>query len=144
MTNYFKNHREMREDVFRKVPSHGLLLEFGVNLGRSANFFSDLLDKNGDARKYFGFDTFTGLTEHWGGMARAGTFNRDGVPPDLNKRVSLVIGDILETFVPFLSNNDEKIAFIHVDTDTYTPCAHVLNHSRSRLMNGSIILFDEF
>lgn len=53
------------------------------------------------------------------------------------------MGDITQTLVPFLEKHDESIAFIHIDTDTYTPCAHVLRFTRPRLKNGTIILFDE-
>lgn len=143
LTNYFSNHWNMRADTLEKVPSSGMLIEFGVNRGRSANFFSNILDERSDPRPYFGFDTFTGLTEDWGGVALAGTFNRNGVPPLLNKRVDIINGDILETLNPFLSQHDESIAFIHIDTDTYTPCSHILKLCKKNLVDGSIILFDE-
>jgi hypothetical protein len=143
LTNYFSDHWKMRADVAKKIPQSGLLLEFGVNRGRSANFFCNILDENKDQRPYYGFDTFTGLTEDWGGVAPAGTFNRDGSPPNLNKRVELVIGDILDTLGPFLEKNTDPIAFIHIDTDTYTPCAQILLLAKPHLKNGSIILFDE-
>jgi hypothetical protein len=67
LTKYFKNHWEMRASVFKEVLGSGLLLEFGVNRGRSANFFCKILDSANDTRNYYGFDTFTGLTEDWGG-----------------------------------------------------------------------------
>ena len=142
-TNLFSDHWEMRANTLNKVLESGLLLEFGVNRGNSANFFSNILDQRSDPRPYFGFDTFTGLTEDWGGVALAGTFNRDGKPPLLNKRVIIVNGDILETLSTFLAKNKGSIAFIHIDTDTYTPCQHVLKLCKDRLVNGSIILFDE-
>lgn len=143
LTNYFENHWKLREFVITRVPAEGMLLEFGVNRGRSANYISGLLDQLGDNRNYFGFDTFTGLTEDWGGVAPAGTFDRNGIPPELNKRVSLVEGDILETLSPFLEKSSEPIAFVHIDTDTYTPCAHILQKAKKYFANGTIILFDE-
>lgn len=73
----------------------------------------------------------------------AGLFDRKGIPPALNNRVSLVKGDILDTLEPFLNKVDEPIAFIHIDTDTYTPCSHVLKLCGKHLVSGSIILFDE-
>lgn len=66
-TNYYSDHWEMRLDAFNSIQNTGLLLEFGVNRGRSANFFCEMLDKKSDPRDYYGFDTFTGLTEDWGG-----------------------------------------------------------------------------
>ena len=44
----------------------------------------------------------------------------------------------------FLSNNTEEIAFIHIDTDTYTPAKFILEKLNKQLTQGSIILFDEF
>jgi hypothetical protein len=143
LTNLFDNHWDMRADVFDRILPNGLLLEFGVNRGRSANFFCGLMEKTADTRPYFGFDTFTGLTEDWGGVARAGLFNRGGKPPYLRPQVELVIGDILNTLGPFLEIHHDPVAFIHIDTDTYTPCSHVLKLTKKQLINGSIILFDE-
>ena len=142
-TNYFDRHWDLRSDAVKQVAKEGLLLEFGVNRGRSANFICQLLDEAADKRTLYGFDTFTGLTEDWGGVGRAGLFDRNGKPPHLHKRVQLVTGDILQTLEPFLQAHLEPIAFIHIDTDTYTPCAHILRNVRARLRNGTIIVFDE-
>ena len=143
LTNYYDCHWELRKNAFKQVEKDGLLLEFGVNRGRSANYFSKLLTEIKDERKYYGFDTFRGLTEDWGGVAEAGLFDRKGIPPSLNSNVELVTGDILKTLEGFLNTHSSKIAFIHIDTDTYTPCEFILNRCRGRLANGSIILFDE-
>jgi hypothetical protein len=143
LTNLFDNHWDMRADALDRILPNGLLLEFGVNRGQSANFFCNMLEKANDPRPYYGFDTFTGLTEDWGGVARAGTFNRDGKPPELHPQVDLVIGDILNTLGPFLEIHQEPVSFIHIDTDTYSPCSHVLKLTKKRLINGSVILFDE-
>jgi hypothetical protein len=143
-TNYFKDHWKLREDAFAKKPDTGLLLEFGVAKGASANFFSAILQKNEDGRTYWGFDSFEGLSEDWGGTSMAkGAFDRKGNSPELNANVECVIGDILETYAPFLETHTDPIAFMHIDTDTYTPCYHVLSLSAPRFIAGSVVLFDE-
>ncbi len=143
-TNYFENQWDLRADCFRKKPSKGLIMEFGVSYGRSASFFSEQLSMSNDSRKIFGFDTFTGLTEDWAGTnMMKGTFNRKGIPPKLNARIELIKGDILKTLVPFLHQNSDQISFVHIDTDTYTPCLHILRNIKPRLVKGTIILFDE-
>ena len=143
-TNFFENQWDLRADCFKKKPSEGLILEFGVSYGRSASFFCEQLSINNDSRRIFGFDTFTGLTEDWSGTDMfKGTFNRQGVPPKLNPRIKLIKGDILETLLPFLNKNSGQISFVHIDTDTYTPCLHILKNIKPRLIKGSVILFDE-
>ncbi len=143
-TNYFENHWDLRKSAFEKIVETGLLLEFGVNKGASANFFSGLLTLANDARMYYGFDSFEGLSEDWGGTSmKKGHFDRKAKPPTLNNNVQCVIGDIMDTLEPFLTEHQENIAFIHIDTDTYTPCFHVLKLCKPHLVEGSVILFDE-
>ena len=143
-TNYFKDHWKLREDAFTRIPDVGLLLEFGVAKGASANYFSSLLQKRNDDRTFWGFDSFQGLSEDWGGTSMSkGTFDRKGKPPKLNENVECIVGDILETYEPFLKAHRDPIAFMHIDTDTYTPCYHVLKLSTPRFINGTVILFDE-
>ena len=49
-----------------------------------------------------------------------------------------------KTLKDFLLNNDKKIAFIHLDLDTYNSTSFVLKKIKNFLQPGSIILFDEF
>ena len=119
-----------------------LYLEFGVWKGTTINFFSQLLEK----KKIYGFDTFEGLAEDWYGYSNhpKGTFSLKGVVPKLNSNVIPVVGLIQETLPTFLKNNLNKLAFVHIDTDTYSTCKFILENIKDRLTKNSIILFDEF
>jgi hypothetical protein len=120
-----------------------LYLEFGVWKGTTINFFSQFLQNN----KIFGFDTFEGLSEDWYGHTNhpQGTFSLKGVIPKLNSNVIPVAGLIQKTLPEFLQKNlNKKLAFIHIDTDTYSTCKFILENIKDRLTANSIILFDEF
>jgi hypothetical protein len=92
----------------------------------------------------YGFDSFEGLSEKWiGNDHLSGHFDLDGVLPAVEPNVKLIKGWVDDTFAPFLKKNDGPIAYLHVDTDTYTPAKTILSEAKSRLVPGSIILFDE-
>jgi hypothetical protein len=117
-----------------------LFLEFGVQTGTSINFFSSKLSNT-----FFGFDTFEGMPEEWAGWnVEKGQFTMNGQFPKVNSNVTLTKGLIQDTLPVFLDERkDKKIGFIHIDTDTYTPAKIVLQLCKSRLVPGSLILFDE-
>lgn len=118
---------------------HSLLLEFGVKSGTSINFFA----KHFNATIY-GFDSFEGLPINWFGWnLKKGFYNQGGKLPKVASNVNLVKGLIENTLPPFLASHQEKISFIHIDTDLYEPAKAVLKQCKDRLLNGSIILFDE-
>ena len=141
----------IRRKVFSQAPKEGLLLEFGVNRGKSIHLFSSLLMLMDDPRTIFGFDNFAGLTEDWTGMGRNDGhvvrkkhFDLGGRAPEVDNNVKLVVGDIEDTLNPFLeSHREESIAFIHIDTDTYTPCRLILEKCKPFLSDGSVVLFDQ-
>ena len=125
----------------------GALLEFGVFSGHSINFFSSHLKNKNDKRIIYGFDSFEGLSETWGGTTLSkGYFNVKGVLPEVNQNVHLIKGWIDETYPRFVNENELekfKIAFIHIDVDTYTPTKIILEQSRNYFSEGTIIVFDE-
>ena len=132
--------------AINQSPSEGLILEFGVFQGQSINYFSDILGGKADNRNIFGFDSFEGLSEDWAGtnMLR-GTFDQKGRLPKVNSNVKLVKGWIDDTLPPFLSENidDHKIAFMHIDMDTYSPTKVIFENTVDFLKPGTIIAFDE-
>lgn len=129
------------------IPATGALLEFGVFQGHSINFLSRALAAAGDRRTLFGFDAFEGLSEPWGGTTLAtGHFDRAGTLPKVNDNVTLVKGWIDETLPPFVSAQDvagQKVAFVHVDVDTYAPTRTILASTQSHFQPGTIVMFDE-
>jgi hypothetical protein len=119
----------------------GLYLEFGVWTGKSIN----LLSKTKPDIKFFGFDSFMGLSEDWRGRDShpKSTFNLNGSPPRLNKNIELVVGEIKDTLNQFLSSNKTKIDFIHIDVDTYDTTKLILNLVKKSLSKNTVIVFDE-
>lgn len=141
----FDQRFDLYKFAFRNLLSEGLLLEFGVSKGSSINRFADILKKKEDTRVITGFDAFSGLSEDWVGHAypKLERFDLKGKAPDVRDNVRLVNGWIDDTLPPFLSENGDPIAFIHVDTDTYAPAKTILDASKERLREGSIVIFDE-
>jgi Methyltransferase domain len=142
----FKQRDAIRTFALDEAPKDGLLLEFGVYRGESINSFAGELTGSGDRRKIYGFDAFQGFQEHWtgGGHHKSRThFNRGGAIPRVAPNVEIVPGWISDTLPGFLERNPGPIAMLHIDTDTYPPAKSVLSLCKSRLVKGSVILFDE-
>lgn len=142
----FEDQKEIRRYAIENIPDQGLILEFGVFKGETINFFRDTLDSRGDNRPIFGFDAFKGLIEDWTGHKydKLNRFDMAGVLPDLRPNIELEIGWVHETLPVFLEKHKDKVSFLHIDTDTYQPALHVLKNCEDRLVEGSLILFDEF
>jgi len=125
----------------RQVPATGLLLEFGVFNGKSLNYWA----KQVDGRPVWGFDSFEGLAEDWGGtglMKRA--FDIGGKLPKVPTNVTLVKGWFDKTLPPFLREHTGPIAFAHLDADTYESTKYVLDQIVGRLVVGTVLQFDEY
>ena len=121
-----------------------MFLEFGVFHGRTTNFISDILKSYNI--NLTAFDSFEGLSEDRKGTSdKMGTFeNKNFENLKLNENIDLIKGNIYETFPKFLSNIQNKIDFIHIDTDTYEVSKFILENAKSRLNKNSIIVFDDF
>ncbi len=122
-----------------------LFLEFGVFKGDSINTFAKYLSKK--KSHIFGFDSFEGLEEEWITHEHnpIGTFSLNKKPPKVDKNVTLVIGKVQDTLENFLKQKDGiKIAFVHMDMDTFVPTQYVLKKIKPLLNKGAVILFDEF
>jgi len=119
----------------------GLFLEFGVYKGNSINRLAAL--KPGVI--FHGFDSFIGLPEAWNAAARKGAFDVGGRLPPVRRNVRLIRGFYEDTLSAFVAANATKsISFMHIDCDLYSSTKTVLEHTRSLLQPGTIILFDEY
>ncbi|WP_421889293.1 class I SAM-dependent methyltransferase [Marinoscillum sp.] len=141
-----------RKDQFwihalNNIPAEGSLLEFGVFQGNSINFFSEVLQGKNDQRKIYGFDSFEGLSEDWSGTSMVkSTFDMKGNLPKVHANVVLIKGWIDKTLPPFIENNlkeANKIAFMHIDMDTYSPTKLIFEETVPHLQPGCIIVFDQ-
>ncbi len=127
----------------------GLILEFGVFKGASLRFWGNNLN-----HQVFGFDSFEGLAETFGGIDSSTKFLRQGKKPRrIGKNSQLIVGRVENTLEDFLEvhpvsghNQDGSglIRFCHFDMDVYEPTKYVLERIKSRLQPGSLLLFDEF
>lgn len=144
----FASINELRKYSISQIPKNGAILEFGVYKGTSINEFAAHLKAAGDTRRIVGFDSFVGFSEEWSGMNRLfpkDHFDLRGMRPQVESNVDLVDGFIEDTLPAFMNSQSlNEVAFIHIDTDTYTPAKVVLESLKPHLAPGAIVLFDEF
>ncbi|WP_127781667.1 class I SAM-dependent methyltransferase [Rhodococcus sp. X156] len=120
------------------VTGPGLALELGVGGGHTLRLMRELLPE----RRVVGFDVFTGLPEDWRTGFPAGAFAQDE-PPEV-PGAELVVGLFADTLPGFLADNDEPVAFLHLDADLYSATVTALELIGPRLREGSVVLFDEY
>ena len=123
-----------------------LYMEFGVASGSS---FTWWLKKNGNPdSRFFGFDTFEGLPEDWGGFRKgAMAFSLGEVQVD-DSRAAFEKGIFQDTLFPFIESHKDLLSrlpkLIHLDADLFSSTIYVLSQLHPYLRPGDIILFDEF
>jgi hypothetical protein len=64
--------------------------------------------------------------------------------PPLLLNVSLTKSWIMDTLSVFISFQNQPIAFLHVDCEIYESTAQALDILGSKMVDGTVILFDEF
>lgn len=118
----------------------GLLMEFGVFSGTSVNRIADA----SPGEQVYGFDSFEGFPEAWGGISKEASkqlFSRP--PPEVRGNVTLVKGWFDQTLPEFLKTHRGPCSLVHIDCDVYGSTATVLTALRDRIVPGTIIVFDE-
>jgi len=142
--DYNKRYR-LYEYIFRKKSLDGeiVYLEFGVSGGHSFQWWVKANTHPGS--KFFGFDTFEGLPEDWGGFKK-GAMTTGAQVPDMNDaRVVFCKGLFQETLPGFLKNLDKsRKKVIMMDADMYSSTLYTLTSLAPYLIPGDIILFDQF
>lgn len=119
----------------------GLYAEFGVYKGDSINRLARLRPH----QVFHAFDSFEGLPESWTLGARTGAFSVGGRLPAVHSNVVLVKGFFEQTLPDFLPACGKKsVAFIHIDCDLYSATKTVLDQLTPMLVEGTIIVFDEY
>ncbi len=134
----FDNKFKLLEFSIDSINHKGLYLEFGVWKGRTINFIADKIDQ-----VIYGFDSFQGLPEDWRVGYERELFKLNKLPK-VKKNVMLVQGYFKNTIPQFLSENKEKIAFMHIDCDLYSSTKDIFTYTKNRLINGTVIVFDEY
>lgn len=120
--------------------------EFGVASGAS---FSWWLNHNNQTQSHFyGFDTFEGLPEAWGGFYTKGAMSFS-MPNITDSRAMFVKGLFQDTLTGFIQEHQAVLQstqrkVIHLDADLYSATIFTLSQLYPYLNKGDIILFDEF
>jgi hypothetical protein len=118
----------------------GLFLEFGVWKGHSINRIASKTHN-----LVHGFDSFEGLPEAWRTGFETGEFALpENQLPKVGDNVQLIKGWFDQTLPDFVNKTDADIALLHVDCDLYSSTKTIFKHLGSRLVSGSIVLFDEY
>jgi hypothetical protein len=93
----------------------------------------------------FGFDSFEGLQEDWGGELPQGFFNLGGKLPKVKSNVRLVKGLVQNTLPKFVEELELKeVGIIHLDLDTFSPTKFCLETLSQIIKRDTVIIFDEY
>lgn len=125
----------------------GPILEFGVFQGGTINFIAEKFPN----KILYGFDSFEGLPEDWNisykekyNKHKKGYFSLQELP-EVKSNVKLVKGFFDQSLPEWLSKNElEQIALLHVDSDLYSSAKIIFDNLNDYIVNGTIIVFDEF
>ena len=126
---------ELLEAAVGLAPAEGLVLEFGVATGDT---LSRIAAKRSPAH---GFDSFEGLPEDWRTGFTKGAFAQAAptVPG-----ATLHVGWFEDTLPGFFATHPGPIAFAHIDADLYSSTVTIFREAEDRLVEGSVMLFDEY
>eukprot|EP00531_Pseudo-nitzschia_arenysensis_P006922 CAMPEP_0116121056 /NCGR_PEP_ID=MMETSP0329-20121206/3499_1 /TAXON_ID=697910 /ORGANISM="Pseudo-nitzschia arenysensis, Strain B593" /LENGTH=458 /DNA_ID=CAMNT_0003614855 /DNA_START=51 /DNA_END=1430 /DNA_ORIENTATION=+ len=126
----------------RQNRAQGLLCEFGVGSGKSMRMTQEILPLDIEMH---GFDTFTGLPQAWGSEP-AGAYSTGGVVPSIASNVYFHKGLFSDTLSPFLNSlgDEAYVAYANIDCDLYTSTLDILEALHGRIVEGTILVFDEY
>jgi hypothetical protein len=151
-------------DLYRKITNlPGEIIETGVFKGASLSRFVKFrsLLENAFSRKIIAFDTFGKFPEAYfeddkairnkfieeaGEISISETdllniYSKLG----LNENLKLIAGDIGFTVPQFVTENPQiRIALLHVDVDLYEPTKVVLENLYPMVVQGGIVLLDDY
>ena len=120
------------------------VLEFGVCRGITIRVIRQSLDESFEV---FGFDSFEGLPESWVDIddklvVPSGHFSTNGEIPNV-EGVKFCKGWFTDTLLEHLKIA-QPIALLHVDSDLYSSAKEVLWALNDYIVEGTIIVFDEW
>jgi tetratricopeptide (TPR) repeat protein len=126
------------EKALAAAPEAGLVLEFGVRHGNTLRQIAALAKQPAH-----GFDSFEGLPEAWHDEAK-GSYSTRGVLPQMPANVTLHPGWFDATLPTFLAQHDGPARLINIDCDIYSSTKTVLELLASRIVPGTVLVFDEY
>jgi Methyltransferase domain len=137
-TPYFTDKQRVIDFALSKVQIKGLYCEFGVYKGKSVNYIARKVSEPVHA-----FDSFEGLPENWSVRHKKGLFALNKIPVFENN-VIVHKGWFEDTLPLFIKEYKENGAFIHIDSDLYSSARSVFHWLDERIVENTIILFDEY
>ena len=141
--NLGKRHRACLLLGLKNRTVEGFTAEFGVFKGRSLRFIAVRTAKD----TVYGFDSFKGLPEDWlpgigkGRFAVSKDEQKELVWPE---NVKLYPGWFEDTLLLFKFDEIRPAALLHVDCDLYSSAKTVLTALKTRIVRGTVLVFDEY
>lgn len=128
-----------------RVTVDGVFVELGTGLGRTTNFIAALNPK----KTIYTFDSYLGHPAEWDKGDRVLPKDFYAWPPGeklplLLLNVKLSKGWFVDTLPPFVVLEERPVAFLHVDCEIYESTAQALDILGPKIIEGTVILFDEF
>jgi hypothetical protein len=131
----------LTESISKIEISDGLVLEFGVYKGQTVNHIAKSLS---NTHKVFGFDSFEGLTEPWIFRDKGGFSDVNENEIKFEDNVELIKGYFDETLPHFVEKHSKPISLLHIDSDLYSSAKVIFDNLEKQILNGTVIVFDEF
>ncbi len=116
----------------------GSVVEFGVRHANSTRQLAALAKQD-----VHGFDSFQGIPEDWHNEEK-GSYSTRGIIPKVPSSIHLHAGWFDATLPRFLETNTEKMRLINIDCDIYSSTKTVLDLLSTRIVVGTVIIFDEY
>ena len=134
----FNTGNEAIDFALNEVKTTGLYCEFGVFSGESVNYIAKNINSEIHA-----FDSFEGLPETWLNTHKKGHFALDNMPK-FESNVIVQKGWFDKSLPKFKTEHTDNVAFLHVDCDLYSSTKTIFEQLGDRILDGTIILFDEY
>jgi hypothetical protein len=134
--------KSMYDYAISNISFNGFVGEFGVFKGQSINYVAKQMPN----QTIYGFDSFLGLSEDWlGWELPKGTFNLNGIMPEVEENVELVKGFFNESLPVWVKDNKDPFSLLIIDSDLYSSACTILDTlGNKQIIPGTLILFDEY
>lgn len=145
------------EHLLEKLEADGVdgaIVEFGTYYGHWVQVLCEIQERRGWTRETWGFDSFEGLPmpqsgldpSIWSEGQYAAPFEEVKLRLQLDKRpwLHLVKGWFNESLAAEPALSIDRIAYARVDGDLYASCVDCLAYLGPRLVQGAILVFDDW
>ncbi len=140
--------------ILEKDGIKGDIVEFGTYFGHWVQVICETLERNQWSRNVWGFDSFEGLPEPdakldpdcWTKGMYSAPFEEVQKRLQIDKRLylKLVKGWFNKTLIEEPATSIQKIAYARIDGDLYESCFDCLKYLDGRLVDGAVVVFDDW